>query len=628
MNVPSYPAELPRELAPGDVLGRYRVTGRLGAGGFGVVYEAERTVELALSNDAFTLGLGRVALKVIRPDSRATLMRALREADALSRVSDPHVVKLIDVFVHREESLVLVTELLAGETLREHLRGGPLVLPSVIQVGAQVASALAAAHAVELTHRDLNPSNVMIRHRESGELHTTIIDFGLAHSPDDARLTGHGEIAGTAGFVAPEVIRGARPAPSSDVFSAGALLYQMITGAPLYAGSLEVKLLRALNGEVPPLPPETPEPLARIVTRALSLDPRRRYTALQLHDALAALPPWVSEASGPRPLHPDLHGRHPRSATLAERCGPSVEIPIVTSPGALCTPIAPRPGTWPGSAPTEEGPLVPEPPVHRAFAPAPPTTALWPHPRSALRDAPPLPTPTRTMAAPRSEVELGAVVPSARVEPEVSGPAEAFSGVDPAEVPRRRASGADPAEARPPPAAAAPSARGPHPDPGLPEPPDVSTSRPRGSARKAWKGLAATCWVAASLVAATAWASRPSRPTARLEALRYGTVTISSEPRRAEYGGELIDLAGATVRLHATESRLTSGPIELSFSVRPTGELELLGRAAAPASISRGPGHEGGELELVLRDRETASFCVRDRPDRPCNTLAVRYRRD
>ncbi|MBS4752925.1 serine/threonine protein kinase [Nocardioides sp. zg-ZUI104] len=211
------------EPAPGAELGPYRVVRRLGAGGMGIVYEALDTV------------LERtVALKLIAPEHAADpdfRQRFVREARAQAALDSPHVVQ---VFAHGEVAgrLYLATQLVPDGDLAALLRHGPVPFEEAMQVGAQVADALAEAHRAGLVHRDVKPGNVLLRRRGS---HTVayLSDFGLA-GPALPHASGprHGGPAGTPGYLAPEVLAGEAAGAAADVYALGRLLATALTGGP------------------------------------------------------------------------------------------------------------------------------------------------------------------------------------------------------------------------------------------------------------------------------------------------------------------------------------------------------------------------------------------------------------
>src|SRR5512144_1209256 len=262
-------------LAAGARLGPFEVQSLIGAGGMGEVYRAKDT------------RLDRtVAIKVLPseissdPDRRA---RFEREAKTIATLSHAHICTLHDVGDHHG-TLFLVMEHLAGETMAERLRRGPLTIPETLEIGAQIAEALAAAHRQGVIHRDLKPANVMVT--KAG---VKLLDFGLAKLKRDGvyaaatnstvaptqtgPLSGQGTIVGTLQYMAPEQLEGKETDARSDVFSLGLVLYEMVTGRRAFQADSQASLIAAIL-EKDPIPiaqllPLTPLALDRVVRKCL-----------------------------------------------------------------------------------------------------------------------------------------------------------------------------------------------------------------------------------------------------------------------------------------------------------------------------------------------------------------------
>ncbi len=266
------PAQTVALFASGAVLGPYRIVGLLGAGGMGQVYRAHDS-RLHRS----------VAIKVLYPGQN--VRRFETEARAVAALSHPNVVPIFDVG-HDGGVDYLVEELVEGESLRELLRHGPLPVATFRHLAAQIAAGLAAAHRAGIVHRDLKPGNIMV----SREGCARILDFGLATiqpaGPGDASVfsTGLGAVAGTAAYMSPEQVQGSGIDSRSDIFSYGAVLYEMITGRRAFArDSIPATLKAVLEEEPPPvrkIAPRAPRKLAEIVHKCLNKDPRGRFQAI------------------------------------------------------------------------------------------------------------------------------------------------------------------------------------------------------------------------------------------------------------------------------------------------------------------------------------------------------------
>ena len=247
--------------------GRYRLLRRIGVGGMGEVWEADDTV------------LGRrVALKVLvqelANDARAT-RRFVREARATAKLTHPNVTRVYD-FGRDGGVPYLVMELLEGDTLADRLTGGPLPPAEAARIGAAVADALDAAHSRGIIHRDVKPSNVLLT--PAGEV--KVMDFGIAAAADETHSTTGSGLYGTAAYISPERAAGQPVTPAADIYSLGAVLYELLTGRPPFTGDSPVLVVRAHLHERPrpvrELAPWVPPRLAEACELALAKDPTHR----------------------------------------------------------------------------------------------------------------------------------------------------------------------------------------------------------------------------------------------------------------------------------------------------------------------------------------------------------------
>jgi serine/threonine protein kinase len=272
-------------LVAGSRLGGYRLHGRLGAGGMGIVFRAE------------DVRLGRaVALKVMRPSlasSAVARQRFLREARAVAAVKHPHVVTIYQV---GEDSGIpfLAMELLEGESLATCLaRVGQLSIVDLLRLSQALAQGLAAAHDRGVIHRDIKPANVWLEPGLAGGI--KILDFGLARAiGDDAHLTSAGMVVGTPAYMAPEQARSRPLDPRCDLFSLGCVLYHACTGHPPFAGADGMSVLLAVTSERPrplrQLRTEIPQAFADLVMCLLEKDPTARpASAREVADRLDAI---------------------------------------------------------------------------------------------------------------------------------------------------------------------------------------------------------------------------------------------------------------------------------------------------------------------------------------------------
>jgi len=292
-------------LSNGTKLGPYEIVAPLGAGGMGEVYRARDT------------RLGRdVAIKVLPANLSSDAQRRERferEARAISALNHPHICTLYDIGREREIDF-LVMELVEGETLATRIEKGPLPPEQVLRLGAEIADALDKAHRMGITHRDLKPGNIMLT--KSG---IKLLDFGLAKfsapaaadAPSNAEtmlttrlpgasakpLTAEGSIIGTFQYMAPEQLEGSEADARSDIFSFGAVLYEMATGKKAFDGKTTASVIAAVLAAEPTpisaLQPMTPPALERLVKICLAKDPDERFQSA--HDLSLQLK-WISEA--------------------------------------------------------------------------------------------------------------------------------------------------------------------------------------------------------------------------------------------------------------------------------------------------------------------------------------------
>ncbi|HYG62615.1 MAG TPA: protein kinase [Thermoanaerobaculia bacterium] len=263
-------------------LERYRVLGPLGGGAMGVVHEAEDTA------------LGRrVALKFLPaelsrdPDSKE---RFLREARAASALDHPNVCTIHEIGETGDGRLFLAMARYEGETLKRRLERGSVSLEEALDIVRQIAHGLAKAHRQGIVHRDIKPANLML----TGDGVVKILDFGIAKLAGEAGLTRLGTPMGTPAYMSPEQARGDEVGPASDVWSMGAVVYEMLAGRRLFPADNEHAVLYAILHEEPKplraLRPDVPPELERIVARMLARDPAARYpSAVEAHAEIKAL---------------------------------------------------------------------------------------------------------------------------------------------------------------------------------------------------------------------------------------------------------------------------------------------------------------------------------------------------
>jgi eukaryotic-like serine/threonine-protein kinase len=291
----------------GQLLGRYRILEKIGAGGMGVVFRAH---DERLDRDVAIKTLPKLG-EVTEPARR----QFRREALSLAKITDPHVAMAFD-FGHDNGTNYLVTEYVPGLTLDTKVAGRPLPEAEVLDLGKQLASGLESAHSYGVIHRDLKPSNLKVT--PDGRL--KILDFGLAFvlkKENDltatAPLSETYSDAGTLPYMAPEQLKGQHPDARADLWSAGVVLYEMSTGRTPFKDLSGARLIGAILDQAPMPPrevnPKISEGLERVIMRALQKDPKERYqSAGDLRIDLANL-----EETGTGPIHHRLLSPQARS---------------------------------------------------------------------------------------------------------------------------------------------------------------------------------------------------------------------------------------------------------------------------------------------------------------------------
>ncbi|MEU2181667.1 serine/threonine-protein kinase [Streptomyces thermolilacinus] len=263
---------------------KYLLEQPLGRGATGTVWRA-RQRETAGAEAAVPGQPGEtVAIKVLKEElanDADVVMRFLRERSVLLRLTHPNIVRTRDLVVEGD-LLALVMDLVDGPDLHRYLReNGPLTPVAAALLTAQIADALAASHADGVVHRDLKPANVLLAERD-GQMHPMLTDFGIARLADSPGLTRTHEFVGTPAYVAPESAEGRPQTSAVDIYGAGILLYELVTGRPPFAGGTALEVLHRHLSEEPRRPSTVPAPLWTVIERCLSKDPDRRPSAENL----------------------------------------------------------------------------------------------------------------------------------------------------------------------------------------------------------------------------------------------------------------------------------------------------------------------------------------------------------
>ncbi|MFF0113792.1 serine/threonine-protein kinase [Streptomyces prasinus] len=263
---------------------KYLLEEPIGRGATGTVWRA-RQRETAGAEAAVPGRPGEtVAIKVLKEElanDADIVMRFLRERSVLLRLTHPHIVQVRDLVVEGD-LLALVMDLVEGPDLHRYLReNGPFTPVAAALMTAQIADALGASHADGVVHRDLKPANVLLR-QGGGELHPMLTDFGIARLADSPGLTRTHEFVGTPAYIAPESAEGRPQTSAVDIYGAGILLYELVTGRPPFSGGSALEVLHQHLSAEPRRPSTVPDPLWTVIERCLSKDPERRPSAENL----------------------------------------------------------------------------------------------------------------------------------------------------------------------------------------------------------------------------------------------------------------------------------------------------------------------------------------------------------
>ena len=308
---------------------KYLLEEPLGRGATGTVWRA-RQRETAGAEAAVAGQPGEtVAIKVLKEELASDadiVMRFLRERSVLLRLTHPNIVRVRDLVVEGE-LLALVMDLIDGPDLHRYLReNGPLTPVAAALLTAQIADALAASHADGVVHRDLKPANVLLK-QTGGEMHPMLTDFGIARLADSPGLTRTHEFVGTPAYVAPESAEGRPQTSAVDVYGAGILLYELVTGRPPFGGGSALEVLHQHLSAEPRRPSTVPDPLWTVIERCLRKNPDDRPSAENLARGLRV----VAEGIGVHANSAQIGAAESVGALLAPDPAPA---PVPGAPGA------------------------------------------------------------------------------------------------------------------------------------------------------------------------------------------------------------------------------------------------------------------------------------------------------
>ncbi len=299
----------------GQRIGEYEVIGKLGAGGLGVVYEVRHLISQRAE-----------AMKVLLPDQMSTpemAERFRREVQLLATLNHVNIAALHNAFYY-DSQLVMVMELIHGETLRSRTMRVATPLSKALSYAQQILSALAFAHRAGIVHRDIKPSNVMLTEQEVIKL----LDFGIAITGGSSDLTNPGFLVGSLNYMSPEQVSGGKATARSDIYSVGVTLYELMTGKLPITGTTNYEIMTGHLHHVPVPPVELnaviPRGVSEAIMRALAKDPQQRFaTADEFAQALQQAPTGREIPLADLPTIPVMHLTRPITASEISQRPPS-----------------------------------------------------------------------------------------------------------------------------------------------------------------------------------------------------------------------------------------------------------------------------------------------------------------
>ena len=395
---------------------RFEILSRIGEGGTGVVYKAKQiTVDRT------------VAIKVLgaHVSSDPTWVKRFHnEARAAARLDHPNTVRLIDFGETKEGLLFIAMEFLHGRALSDEIvRLGKLPPQRVLRILSQVCQSLQEAHGQGIIHRDIKPDNIFLVEMKGGGDFVKVLDFSVAKMEDNAQQTRAGTVFGTPAYMSPEQARGVKLSPHSDIYACGIVAYEMLTGKPPFEAALPMEVVMMHLRQKPAPLVGYPEPVARLVMKALEKTPdRRQQSADEMHreclQVLEQLYPGQTPSaglptvdagprvSGAQPIQnagavsgaavPALSGPPPAGPPPAGP--PSAGPPPAGPPPAGPPPAGPPPAGPPSAGPPPAGPPPAGPPAASAGAASPEQKTVYGQVAPNLPAAPPAGAASRTQA--------------------------------------------------------------------------------------------------------------------------------------------------------------------------------------------------------------------------------------
>jgi serine/threonine-protein kinase len=300
--------EIPDPRVGTVIAGRYLVEDVLGEGGMATVYRAtHRLVDRPC------------AIKIMSPNfagNEVIKERFRREAKAAQKLAHPNIIEIFDQGETGDGSMYLVMEILHGETLAEVILRGKISVEHSLPILIEIARALARAHDLEVIHRDLKPENIFLAQDDDDSIRVKLLDFGIARSLQDLRLTGAGEVFGTPQYMAPERITSIDAGPAADLYALGVIMFEMLTGV-LPFDAQDVPSFFVQHMKVPPPPPRAkepsiPEPLEHLILELLAKDPKHRpVDAHRVHADLVAIADAMGVPTPPEHAEENQSSRGP-----------------------------------------------------------------------------------------------------------------------------------------------------------------------------------------------------------------------------------------------------------------------------------------------------------------------------
>ena len=291
--------------------GRYVLEDVIGEGGMATVYRARHKL------------VDRpCAVKILAPHYAADAVvreRFRREAKSAQKLSHPNIIEIFDQGEADEQTAYMVMEYLRGQSLADLIAKGPIPIPRALSLMIQIARGIARAHDLDVIHRDLKPENIFLCTREDGGDLVKLLDFGIARSRSDSRLTGAGELFGTPQYMAPERITAGEAGPSVDLYALGVIFFEMLTGQlPFDAPDIPTYFIKHLKEPPPPprkLKPEIPPDLEALVLRLLAKEAKAR--PVDAHRVMIDLTAIARQTGAPIPPEPETDPESSRPATIS-----------------------------------------------------------------------------------------------------------------------------------------------------------------------------------------------------------------------------------------------------------------------------------------------------------------------